>query len=112
MALMRYRFAVVEWYADELRREVQVLTEAGVHKAAWIAGASFSAQHPRSPIRDLVLLKATEPELGADGFVITQSTMSRTPWNCGSQAELSAATCRYRPPELEPAATYVTTAVR
>jgi hypothetical protein len=73
MSLMRYRFAVVEWYADERRREVQVLTEAGVHKAAWMAGAAFSAQHPRTPIRDLLLLEATEPQFGADGVVVTES---------------------------------------
>lgn len=72
MALTRYRFSVVEWYQDDRRREVQVLTDAGVHKAAWMAGASFDAAHPRTPIRDLVLLWEREPEFGADGVVVTE----------------------------------------
>jgi hypothetical protein len=69
---MRYRFAVVDWWRDDRRREVQVLTDGGVHKAAWMAGASFGDLHPRTPLRTIVLLWEREPEEAPDGVAVVE----------------------------------------
>lgn len=69
-SLVRYRFSVVEWYATDRRREYQVLTDAGAHKAAWMAGAAFAAKHPRTPIRSLRLLSEEAPAHDAQGVLI------------------------------------------
>lgn len=70
--LVRYRFAVVEWFATDRRREYQVLTDEGVHMAAWLAGAAFASLYPRTPIRSLRLLSATAPSYDAKGVVIVE----------------------------------------
>jgi hypothetical protein len=72
VALIRYRFAVVEWYETARRREYQVLTDEGVHKAAWLVGAAFSSDHSRTPIRGLQLLSEEPPVYDANGVVVVE----------------------------------------
>jgi hypothetical protein len=55
MSMVRYRFAVVEWYADT-RSEYSAVTDQGEHKAAWLVGTAFAEAHPRTPIQRLELL--------------------------------------------------------
>lgn len=70
--LVRYRFAVVEWYATDRSREYQVLTDEGVHKAAWLAGSAFATDHPRTPLRSLRLLSEEAPMYDASGIVVVE----------------------------------------
>ena len=63
--MVRYRFAVVEWYADT-RREYSAVTDEGEHKAAWLVGSAFAHAHPRTPIRRLELLSREPTEVAAD----------------------------------------------
>lgn len=54
--MRRYLFEVVEWYVDDRRRRYWAITEGGEHKAAWLVGSAFESEHPRTPIKDLVLV--------------------------------------------------------
>ena len=63
--MARYRFAVVEWYADT-RLEYSAVTDQGEHKAAWLVGDAFAEAHPRTPIRRLESLSQEPTEAAAD----------------------------------------------
>ena len=63
--MARYRFAVVEWYA-ETRREYSAVTDQGEHKAAWLVGSAFAKARPRTPIRRLELLSQEATEVAAE----------------------------------------------